>query len=344
MQNPQAKAYVNLSALIHNAKILKKACLPARFCAVVKADAYGHGACEVADAIQEFADCFAVCSVEEGVCLRRAGIVKPIICLLPQYDLLRAHFYGLTLSVSHEKEALLISNFCKERGVKMKVHLALNTGMNRFGLDDVAQIGRILPLFKGGRMRLEGVYSHFFNVSKREANDEQLERFNNLRLALKEVEGDAIAHISSGEGLAFGDRYKLDMVRVGLMLYGYDLAGCNLNLARVMSLRADCYCERHIVRGSGLLYGDFVADEDKEVKIMPFGYFNGIYFGLDGQINNCAMNVCAVSKGTSVLMNDALAVAKRSGKICYDVLTSIGMNNPRIYYYGDAYENNCGKI
>lgn len=345
MQDIKARAHIDLGAIIFNARQIKYACLPAKFCAVVKADAYGHGICEVASSICGLVDCFAVCSVQEGVLLRQVGIKNPILCLLPQYDYYRAYFYDLTLSLSSVNDVLFAHEFCKKSGCQLKVQLAINTGMNRFGVNTACEIRKILPFFKCGYLQLTGVYSHFYNVRSKGDNDLQLEQFKKLSADIKGLFPNVTFHISSGGGLAFGECYKLDMVRVGLMLYGYKSVDCKLRLKMAMSLRTDFYCERTLERGNPLLYGNFRLADDRNVKIAPFGYFNGLNTGLNGQLNNCAMNVCAVgSENYGILFDNAYKTAQKTGKTCYEVLISVGMNNPRVYYYGDNYENNCGKI
>jgi len=343
MQDFKAKAYIDLSAIIHNAKQIKKACSPAKFCAVVKADAYGHGMVEVAHAIKGLTDYFAVGTVGEGVLLRQSGITNPILCLLPDFDLHRAQFYNLDITIAGYSHAREIARYASESGKRLNVHLAINTGMNRFGVDNFGEINGVLRLINNSNLNLIGAYSHFYNVQSKRCNNEQLKSFLNACTLVKQNYKNALFHISSGGGLAYGDKYKLDMVRVGLMLYGYKSVSCGLKLKRAMTLRGDKFLTRELKSGSSLLYGDFKLGQNEVVKIMPFGYVNGLIGGLNGQLNRCAMNVCAVKNCKSnLLLNNAQRVAKQNSTICYEVLTSVGMNNPRVYFYGDKHENNFG--
>lgn len=132
---------IDLNAIRHNALYIKKLIGGSFFFAVVKADAYGHGAEEVAHSIEDIADGFCVAIIEEGIALRVAGIVKPILVFTPpldRYDALRAREYNLTVTVNSIKTARLCAgNSC---------HIKVNTGMNRMGCTagDLPEIFKIL--------------------------------------------------------------------------------------------------------------------------------------------------------------------------------------------------------
>ena len=119
---------INLNSIRSNALRIKMLANGSKFFAVVKADAYGHGAEEVSREIEDIADGFCVAIIEEGIALRVAGITKQILVFTPpldEYDVLRARAYGLTLTVNSVQSAKLIKgNPC---------HIKINTGMNRLG-------------------------------------------------------------------------------------------------------------------------------------------------------------------------------------------------------------------
>ena len=157
-------AYINLKTIKKNAVNIKSK-LPAecRFYAVVKADAYGHGAEEVANAIYGVADGYCVSLPEEGVSLRLAGIDKEIIVLAPavKSDYKTAISYDLTLSASSEEDIEGISAAAKKLKSAAKVHIAVNTGMNRFG-ESLPFLWRLIAAAKKSEfISVTGVYSHF---------------------------------------------------------------------------------------------------------------------------------------------------------------------------------------
>ena len=133
------RAVIRLDAIRGNAALLRARAAGAKLCAVVKADAYGHGGAMVCQALMGVADCFAVALVEEGVRLRLAGVSADILVLVPplsEEEAVRAALYGLTVSVGDGQDIALVSRALAGRGLSVRVHLQVNTGMNRFGFEE----------------------------------------------------------------------------------------------------------------------------------------------------------------------------------------------------------------
>ena len=192
-----------------------------RLMAVVKANAYGHGLIEVANALYLIADCFAVSCVEEGMRLRLAGIDKQILVLLPctLNELECAIENHLTLTVENINQIEKIDKVCSRLKKRAKVHIKVNTGMNRLGCE-IEDINNILQYVnKKPNIILDGVFSHLSNpkskVSVRRAIDKFLLAINAVKVYNKRV----TFHISASGGFLRGEYF--DMVRIGILLYGY---------------------------------------------------------------------------------------------------------------------------
>ena len=208
---------VNLRAVRGNALKIKKLAGGANFYAVVKADAYGHGAEEVSRYIEDVADGFCVAITEEGIALRVAGVSQPVLVLTPPldgYDVSRARAYNLTLTVNSVNTAALVGG--------APCHIKVNTGMNRLGCDihTLPDILKALP-----RESVLGVYSHLYAPDDVAASASQLEIFRHAERMVKAVNPQAVAHISASGGLLRGGKYLADGVRCGILLYGYAPSG-----------------------------------------------------------------------------------------------------------------------
>ena len=212
-------AEINLENLYRNAAEVKKR-LPenVRFCAVVKADAYGHGAAECAAKIYKLADCFAVALVEEGVTLRQSGIDKDVLILIPvtKEEIAVAVRNNFTLSVQSVSDVKLIEKECRKQKRRVKVHVAVNSGMNRLGanLDEIDEI--VNELKKCKYLFAEGVFSHYACPENGKRRKAALKIFNMAAEKVKKINPAAIKHISASGGFLKGD--YLDMVRIGILL------------------------------------------------------------------------------------------------------------------------------
>ena len=171
-------AYIDLNILKQNVQNIKKNLdKKTRFCAVVKADAYGHGAPAIASAIYLQADCFAVAIFEEAKELRLCGIDKDILILTPPSlsDIAPAVFYNFILTVDSFNLVKSIERECEKQNRKARVHLKFNTGMNRLGIDSISELDYCLNNNK--IIKITGIYSHFFNTLNGQDTKSQFLRF-----------------------------------------------------------------------------------------------------------------------------------------------------------------------
>lgn len=219
-------AEVSLGTIQENYRQLKGIAGSAKVCAVIKADAYGHGMVPVANALEEVgADYFAVALVEEGVTLRQAGIKAPILVLggLDTDQVEMYLEYDLTITASSLFKLQVIEQVASRSGKKACVHLKIDTGMGRIGVH-WERAADMLEYAKGtSHVEYQGIYSHFADTESEEYMKLQFDRFmhvidqaSSLGLVFP------IRHISKSMSMIERPEYALDMVRPGIVLYGIE--------------------------------------------------------------------------------------------------------------------------
>lgn len=324
------KAFINLTVLKQNVENIK-GIVGTKLCAVVKADAYGHGLCRVAEEIQPLVDRFAVASLYDASSLRIAGVEKPIICLLPVADIAAAVRWNVEISVVDREDFERIISFVQATGVKPSIHFAVNTGMNRFGYDQTNVLKNdVLRAEKLG-LNVVGVFSHFYNSADYESTRRQYKKFAYFAETVKNIYPDALAHIAASGAAEYGE-FNADMVRIGMLMYGYMPVNGTFNVNPVMKVFAYSGQCRHVASGSNLLYGDYKIKSDEDISLLSYGYFDGLddYLGLNGS----CMNITAV-KGRSRLVEvskNLENIATANGKGIYKTLIDLGRVREKIYY------------
>ncbi|MDE6690330.1 MAG: alanine racemase, partial [Clostridia bacterium] len=259
---------INLSAIRANARYVRSLIGNRFFWAVVKADAYGHGAAEVAREIEDIVDGFCVAIADEGAELKINGISKPVLVLAPpldEEDAAKIKFYGLTPTVTDEKSARLVGS--------VKCHVAVNTGMNRYGCFGKELDGVLTLLGKG---QIEGVYSHLYAAENAAHSKRQAAAFKAAVGKIKEHSPKAVAHLAASGGILRGGEYLFGGVRCGLMLYGYAPSGFKCNaLTPALKVYARLSHET-CVTGGGVGYN--IADRVyKQLYTYRLGYADGFF-------------------------------------------------------------------
>lgn len=333
------KAIIDLEVLRNNAKNIKNK-LPekVKFNAVVKADAYGHGAPKVANALHNIVDCFSVALVEEGVALRLSGVEKDILVLIPpfQSDLERAVNYNLTLSVASIADAESIEREGGRQNKKVKVHIKYNSGMNRLGVDSLDDLNHIAEYITAQKhLVLDGLFSHLANPENKK---DRINAQNNFLLANNLIKGynnKAICHLSASGGFLSGAYF--DMVRIGILLYGYKpFESRAVSVQPIMKIYAPVIERRILSKGQCALYGFERADCDTLITLIRYGYADGLpRRKVQGQFNNRCMDITAlnnnVGKNTVCVMDNADDIAADYGTISYEVLTKSAFRAEKIY-------------
>ena len=315
---------IDLSAIRQNARFVRSLIGDRFFYAVVKADGYGHGAEEVALCLQDIADGFCVAIADEGAALRVCGVNKPVLVLTPPLDLHDAQkmaFYGLTPAVGDEHSARLVKN--------MRCHIAINTGMNRYGCYG-RQLKNVLDILP--KDSVEGVFTHLYAAQSSRHCSAQFKAFMKELRAVKAHSPAALAHVSASGGILRGGKYLLSGVRCGLLLYGYAPKGFKVNaLTPALSVYAHLAQSTHPV-GNGVGYN--VADEDyKRLYTYRLGYADGFVRGVPLGEKTLCMDafISKTRRELMPVMTDAESYAKACGTIPYEVLCSVTRRSERIY-------------
>ena len=305
-------------------------------CAVVKADAYGHGAVGVARCLDRHVDSFAVSLVAEGIELRISGIKRPILVLIPTdfEGICRASAYGLSLTVGSFDDIKNLELARKTRDITFRCHIKINTGMNRFGFE-VGEVEHACRMLKRVGVFVEGCFSHFSCPQDEAITQAQFESFSVARGVVASFFKEVCYHISASGGILCGKKYNLDMVRPGLLLYGYLPFESNaLSVDPVMKIYSKNLICRKIRKGSNLLYGEYDFPHSGGVSIVRTGYADGFSRKENNIYNARCMDVSAVAQSSDselVTFSNADEVAVATGRISYDVLCSI-TKRARIIY------------
>lgn len=287
-------ALINLNNLKYNYFNLRKKVKPAKFLAVVKADAYGHGAVKVAKfltGLNPKPDYFGVALIEEAIELRKSEIKEPILVfdVIDEESLHFALKHNLTITICRDYDYKILKKFFDRynSNKKLSAHLKINSGMNRLGIRWNSDLEHFLKYYSLKNLNLSGIYTHF--ATSDIPNDEfaklQLKRFNELIsiLSSKKINLGIIHASNSGAILNMPDSY-FDMVRAGISLYGYkpDLATLDsVKLKPVMSIISKVSSVINIKKGESVSYGQrFFANEDTKIVSVSFGYADGYVRGL----------------------------------------------------------------
>ena len=290
-----------------------------RFLGVVKADAYGHGAVQVSRTLERLgADYLAVSSIDEGMELRLNGISMPILILghTPKEQVGRLIEYNITQAVTCRAKAVEYSEAAVAAGGVLKVHIKVDTGMSRLGYLCEGEhfetgVGGIYDACRMPGLEAEGIFTHFA-VADEEGEEalgytrHQLELFRRVIAAAEERLGMqfAIRHCANtGATVRFADAY-LDMVRPGLLLYGYGEYARRLGLKPVMTLKTTVSTIKTYEPGTRVSYGGiFTTQKRTRMGVLPYGYADGFLRALS---NKCSLMT-------------ADGPAPQRGKICMDM-------------------------
>ena len=360
-------AEIDLSALRHNYHTLRALLRPeTKFLGIVKADAYGHSAVHAAKVLQEEGcDWLGVATLPEAQELRAAGITLPILILGrtdPEYtkELLAL---GVTQAVSSLEDALRHSAIAAEAGQALPVHLKLETGMGRTGIDcregrTPSEIFRQLSVLSG--VSIQGVFTHFSAAEDEAAYTRgQFDRFLSACKALEEILGHPVLlrHCANSAATLQYPEMHLDMVRPGIVLYGTlpDRRLPDPGLRPVMTLKSRIAQLHRLCPGDSVSYGRrFCAEKNMTSAVLPIGYADGLHrilsgkavFSLNGkdvrQIGSICMDMCMAdvtdvpeaSIGSEMVIfgekNTVSALAEAAGTIPYELLCSVSRRVPRI--------------
>jgi alanine racemase len=358
-------AEIDLDALAHNVRLLAARASPARILAVVKANAYGHGALACGRAALEAgAAALAVVSVDEAEELRRGGIEARLLVVgyTPPSDAARVVGLGIEPTVGAPELADALSAEARARGRTVPVHLELESGLNRHGLLPdalvaLAERARGLP-----GIEVRGVFTHF---AAAEEGDQRFTRrqFETLRATYARLPWVPERHCSASASVLLDPEMALTAVRPGLSLYGYRPApwcGTDAELRPVMSLRSRIARLSEVAPGETVGYGrTWAAGRPSRIALVMCGYADGYRRGFSNRaqvlvrgrrapvVGRVAMDMCmvdvtavpgvAVGEVATLLGRDgdekvdADELAALENTISWEILTGITARVPRLY-------------
>jgi alanine racemase len=360
-------AVIDLDALSHNYSEVVRRCGGRKVLAVVKAQAYGHGAVAVSRRLVERGvDMLGVALVEEGRELRDAGITAPVVVMGPVQPAQAGAIVhlGLTPVVFTHPVARALSRAAEVAGRKLSLHVKVDTGMGRIGLPPEDALPFITGIAKFPGVAVEGIMTHFAEADLKDKQfaATQMDRFETL---IRSLEAGGIMvplrHAANSAAVLEYDRALLTMVRPGLMLYGYDPLERRggVDLRPVLSLVARIAYLKKVPSGVPISYGrTFVTKRESLIATVPIGYADGYSRGLSnrgvvlvrGRRVPVAGRVCMdmimldVSDVPGVMEGDEVVligcqgreritaddIADLTGTIAYEVLCGIGSRVPRI--------------
>lgn len=306
---------IDLGAIRHNTSEVKRRLRPGcRLMAVVKADAYGHGAVQCAKAsLNAGAEWLGVATVDEGVELRQAGITQPILILaeppISAIPLLLRH--RVTPAVYTAEFAIAYAEMADAHGLRAPFHLAINTGMNRIGVrwDEVMEF--VLQTSFHRALVLDGIFTHFATADCPDTIDFHLQarRFVEAATALHDAGIDpGIVHCDNSAALLRYTETNFDMVRLGIALYGFHPCPETrklIDLKPAMSVHARITDVRTVPMSEGVSYGlNYRSPGSVKICTVPVGYADGLRRALSGrtdfllngrrchQVGNICMDQC----------------------------------------------------
>ncbi len=364
-------AEVNLDNIINNINEIKKNINAEEIIAVVKANAYGHGAIDVAPILVESgADKLAVATLSEALELREAGIKVPIL-ILGYTDvsfaemLINNDIEQTVYSLDYSKE---LSKKAEALGKIAKIHIAVDTGMGRIGfLPNKKSVEEVVEISKLINLKITGVFTHFSNADEEDKSyaHNQIEKFNSFINEIEKREVNlGVKHISNSASIIDIEDAHYNAIRPGIILYGYYPSDYinkdKLKLMPALSLKCQVIHVKELPKGEYIGYGrKFRTERDSVIATLPIGYADGYIRGLYGKaqviingklapvVGKICMDQCMVdvtdigpvNVGDEVILlgedngikNNADDMAEILDTINYEILCMIGRRVPRIY-------------
>lgn len=358
-------AYISHTHLKHNINLIRKAVGKRRIMAVVKADGYGHGAYEVAGtALESGCEYLGVAFAEEGIALRQAGIEAPILVFGAHniQDLAAAIQHDLEVTVTSDQQVDYLCS--RDAQVPVKVHLKIDTGMNRVGINFQNFAPALDKLLQCTHIQIKGVYSHFATSDDPDQSYAllQLGRFKKVAEHIQQVcSNPVLFHMANSAAIMTLPDSWLDMVRPGIMLYGQAPSpdfNLTWDLREVLTLKSALGLVKKTGKNEPVSYSRrYYTSYDTHIGVIPVGYadgfsrrntnnarvlINGRSYPVVGTVcmdmimvdlgadTDCKAGDEAIIYGPGITVNE---VAKRLGTIAYEVTCNVSARVPRIHLF-----------
>lgn len=356
---------INLNSLTHNFNFYKRLVKPeTKMMVMVKAFAYGGGAAEIANHLQTMgADYLAVAFSDEGVTLRKQGIRLPIMVLNPveeSFDLLRE--YDLQPVVFSPEFFRKLGNYAKNHEIQVSIHLDLDTGMHRLGFEKqhLEELKGLISDFP--ELQIASLYTHLVGADEEEHEEfslEQLRLFTDMKAELDAIlDYKPLVHALNSAGIVRYPDFQMDMVRLGIGLYGVEVTGkFDANLKSVSTLKTTISQVKTLPPGATIGYSrKGKLPKGGKIATLAIGYADGYdrrfsqgkgYVLINGKKASVIGNVCMDMTMVDVSDIDAKAgdeaviygeqislkeLADQIGTIPYELLTNISTRVKRVYY------------
>lgn len=286
-------AQIDLDAIRHNYDVIRASLSPTvRMMAIVKADAYGHGAVYVARELQaNGADWFGVSNLEEAIQLRNAGITQPILILsyTPPEEAARLAAFQVTQTVISREYAEQLNAAAVQAGVSLTVHIKLDTGMSRVGFfyhdtqTDAAVLEDIQAVCHLPQLKAQGIFTHFASADEQQGETATRHQFQLFGSAVQGLEERGITfelrHCCNSAATLLYPDMQLDMVRPGIILYGLAPSPwlkARLPLHPAMSLKTAISQVKTVPMDTSVSYGGtYTTDKGTTLATVPIGYADG---------------------------------------------------------------------
>ena len=282
---------INLESLAQNIIEIKKG-IPKtkKMLGIVKADAYGHGSQMIAKTmLASGVDMFGVSSVDEGLDLRDVKIKAPILVVgaIPVWAVETAARNDIAFSIFNDDHLEACKDVYERTGIKPKVHIKLDTGMNRIGVRSELALEYIEKVKKADYLKFEGIFTHLAAAEEKKKKKKQIDRWNSV---IDNIDTKGLLIHIQNTAATFAYDIKSNMVRVGISLYGLypDLPpkyNYKPKLKQVMGLKGRITNIHEVKKGEGVSYAHtFIADKPTRVATIPIGYADGVSRGLSNKI------------------------------------------------------------
>ena len=357
-------AEIDLGKVLYNVKEIKKLLSPGvKFMAVVKADAYGHGAVQISNAICEHVDYLSVATISEALELKNAGIEQPIFILSEtslsnSEDVVRN---GLVQAVYTLKFAKALSAAAVKHKKTAIVHMKVDTGMGRIGVspDDAVQLFKAVSSLPN--IKIEGVFTHLARAE--EKNGFTMEQMKKFKPVIKQISSNnLICHAANSAGSLYHKDSHMDMVRIGLSMYGlYPPGGEKQQIALkpALEFKTRVVYLKKVPAATPLSYGStYVTKNETCIATLPVGYADGLpralsntgkvliggkRFQISGRV---CMDLTLVDVGDANLKvgDEVILIGRQGGEsiladdvaafadtISYEIICGIGKRVPRVY-------------
>lgn len=372
MQDLTKRAWIeiNLNSIRHNYHQIRNYIgKDTKFLGVVKANAYGHGDIEISKVLEELkADYLAVACIDEAIELRKNNIKLPILILgyTPSCYTKQLIEYDITQGVPNIDIANEYNDEAYKLNKTLKIHIKIDTGMSRLGFisNDVnfkKTILDIKKLFSLSNLNIEGIFTHFSvsDESNNESKEYTLNQFEQFKRVIDELNEDnfnfKFKHCCNSAATLYYPEMYMDMVRPGLLLYGYGDDKNILNLKQCMSLKTRINTIKEIDKDVSVSYGrHFVTSKPTKIATLGIGYADGLFRSLSNkcsfycngnkvsQVGNICMDMCMVDVSNLDVHvddiveifgsnNDLNELSNIANTIPYEFLCAISNRVKRIY-------------